>query len=223
MIINVVRSLLPAAVLIASVAARAETPAATSSPSAAPPTAAQAPLQPPAPAPKETPPPPATQAPPPPHAQPIEPPAAENAPRSPAPAPAPPAGQWVYTRQYGWLWMPYEQAYTYVVPDAALAYMFVYYPNLRLALGRRPVGARLRRGALLGCSGTGALRLVRAPVVSDRRPVLPVPRPRVASPARRRSSCPRAAAAPLTAAEVLHPMRSRRTAPAHLENRMFFR
>ncbi|MBI5610258.1 MAG: hypothetical protein HY902_15380 [Deltaproteobacteria bacterium] len=39
-----------------------------------------------------------------------------------------PEGQWVYTAQYGWLWMPYAQAYTYVMPDAALAYMYVFYP-----------------------------------------------------------------------------------------------
>lgn len=40
-----------------------------------------------------------------------------------------PAGQWGYTQQYGWLWMPYDQAYTYVVDDAALAYQYAYYPS----------------------------------------------------------------------------------------------
>jgi len=128
MIINVARSLLATIVLFASVAARAEPPAPGPGAATAPAPSAAQPLQPPAPPPKETPPPPATQAPPPPHAQPIEPPAAATAPRPPAPTAPPPAGQWVYTRQYGWLWMPYEQAYTYVVPDAATAYMFVYYP-----------------------------------------------------------------------------------------------
>jgi hypothetical protein len=28
-----------------------------------------------------------------------------------------PAGQWVYTQQYGWVWMPYGDAYSYVPPD----------------------------------------------------------------------------------------------------------
>ncbi len=45
-----------------------------------------------------------------------------------APAPAPPAGQWVYTTQYGWVWLPYAQNYTYVNPAADTAYMYVYYP-----------------------------------------------------------------------------------------------
>jgi hypothetical protein len=35
-------------------------------------------------------------------------------------------GQWVYTVQYGWIWMAYDQAYTYVSPNAAVAYAFVY-------------------------------------------------------------------------------------------------
>jgi hypothetical protein len=93
--------------------------------SAPPPTGAQTP---PAPQPKETPPPPASASPPPPQAQPIEPArAAAPAPAVPAPAPLPP-GQWVYTRQYGWLWMPYARVYTHVDADAALAYTYVYYP-----------------------------------------------------------------------------------------------
>jgi hypothetical protein len=44
-----------------------------------------------------------------------------------APAEAP-AGQWVYTSQYGWLWMPYEQAYTYVDAESDVSYGYVYYP-----------------------------------------------------------------------------------------------
>ncbi len=44
-------------------------------------------------------------------------------------APPLPSGQWVYTGQYGWLWMPYGQPYTQVVPDAAVGYMFVFYPR----------------------------------------------------------------------------------------------
>jgi hypothetical protein len=83
--------------------------------------------QPPGPAPQQPPPPPATQIPPPPHTQPIEPaPADWNA--QAAPVASVPNGQWVSTAQYGWLWIPYEAAYTQVVPDAALAYEFVYYP-----------------------------------------------------------------------------------------------
>jgi hypothetical protein len=65
--------------------------------------------------PAENPPPPATEP---------EPPPAE-----PGPARALPAGQWVYTAQYGWLWMPYDRAYTYVPPDPQLfPDMYVYYP-----------------------------------------------------------------------------------------------
>jgi hypothetical protein len=83
------------------------------------------PLQPPGPPPSETPPAPAAGIPTPPHAQPIEP----SRPATPAaPAPAVPTGQWVYTHQYGWLWIPYAQEYTYVIPNAALAYEYVFYP-----------------------------------------------------------------------------------------------
>ncbi len=43
-------------------------------------------------------------------------------------APVPP-GQWVYTAQYGWVWMPYASAYTYVPPDGyGEPYMYVYHP-----------------------------------------------------------------------------------------------
>src|SRR5664280_2245442 len=37
-------------------------------------------------------------------------------------------GQWVYSDQYGWIWMPYAQAYTYVTP-AGSPYEYVYYPT----------------------------------------------------------------------------------------------
>ncbi|GEJ56536.1 hypothetical protein [Anaeromyxobacter diazotrophicus] len=89
----------------------------------------------PAPAPPEGAPPaaqPATPqppAPPPPPAQVTSPPEVAPPPAAaPQPAAGPP-GQWVYTDQYGWLWMPYGRAYTYipgdpqVFPDA-----YVYYP-----------------------------------------------------------------------------------------------
>ncbi|HEX9401946.1 MAG TPA: hypothetical protein VF912_17685 [Anaeromyxobacter sp.] len=53
-------------------------------------------------------------------------------PRAQAPAPqqAPvPPGQWVYTAQYGWIWMPYSDAYTYAPPNGyGEPYMYVYYP-----------------------------------------------------------------------------------------------
>jgi hypothetical protein len=42
--------------------------------------------------------------------------------------PATPSGQWVYTDGYGWVWMPYEQSYTYVTPAEDDAYAYVYYP-----------------------------------------------------------------------------------------------
>jgi hypothetical protein len=52
------------------------------------------------------------------------------APAEAAPQPAAsPAGQWVYTSQYGWLWMPYGQPYTYVPGDTQVfPDMYVYYP-----------------------------------------------------------------------------------------------
>jgi len=59
-------------------------------------------------------------------AQPMEPPAAgANA----APAPSNAAGEWVYTTQYGWVFMPYEQQYTHVVEDGGVAHEFVFYPS----------------------------------------------------------------------------------------------
>jgi hypothetical protein len=38
---------------------------------------------------------------------------------------APATGQWVYTQQYGWLWMPYDARYTSVTgPNVAFEYVF---------------------------------------------------------------------------------------------------
>jgi hypothetical protein len=60
-----------------------------------------------------------------PPAPPAETPAAPQA--QPA-APVPP-GQWVYTQQYGWIWMPYADAYTHVPADGwGAPYAYVYYP-----------------------------------------------------------------------------------------------
>jgi hypothetical protein len=91
---------------------------------ATPPAVSGAP-EPSAPPPQEPPPPPTTAVPPPPHTQPIEP---ARVAQPTTPLAAAPGGQWVYTTQYGWVWMAYDDGYTQVVPDAALAYQFVYYP-----------------------------------------------------------------------------------------------
>ncbi|HEY8925735.1 MAG TPA: hypothetical protein VIU64_15215 [Polyangia bacterium] len=100
-------------------------------------TAAEA--QPPGPAPQSAPPPLPPAMPPAPSAQPMEthaqapsagaPIAAPMAPAPSVPGTPPPAGQWTYTQQYGWLWMPYDQRYTYVVDSASLAYEYVWYPT----------------------------------------------------------------------------------------------
>jgi hypothetical protein len=42
--------------------------------------------------------------------------ATPSEPQTTAPTAPAPAGQWVYTQQYGWIWMPYGPAYTYVPP-----------------------------------------------------------------------------------------------------------
>jgi hypothetical protein len=64
----------------------------------------------PAPPPKDLPPPPQPQA---------------------QPAPQGSTGQWVYTDQYGWLWMPYGDNYVYSPADASgQPYEYVYYPAL---------------------------------------------------------------------------------------------
>src|SRR5215831_10893700 len=89
--------------------------------------------QPPSAAPTDVPPAPPQQLPPPPQtqvpqqqyqqAQPVQ-----AAP--PAVAQAPASGQWVYTSQYGWVWMPYGTQYTYS-PTVAGVYPseYVYYPT----------------------------------------------------------------------------------------------
>lgn len=43
--------------------------------------------------------------------------------------PAPSSGQWVFTEQYGWIWMPYGDAYSYAPEDGkGEPYVYVYYP-----------------------------------------------------------------------------------------------
>lgn len=52
------------------------------------------------------------------------------APRSQPQAAGVPPGQWVYTDQYGWVWMPYGDAYTSVPADGyGEPYMYLYYPS----------------------------------------------------------------------------------------------
>jgi hypothetical protein len=96
---------------------------------------APATAQPPTAAPQTPPPMPSSSAPPPPRAQPMEahPQGGGQVPPAPPPPQAAPAaapsGQWTYTQQYGWLWMPYDQSYTHVADDSALAYEYVWYPG----------------------------------------------------------------------------------------------
>jgi hypothetical protein len=92
--------------------------------------------QPPAPQPQALPPPPPAAPPAPQSAAPVEPlpqddtydegealpPADET-----AAAPTSSSGQWVWTDQYGWIWMPYGNAYTYL-PAGAYPDMYVYFP-----------------------------------------------------------------------------------------------
>jgi len=69
----------------------------------------------------------------------------EQPPAPPSQMPAPPAqqpqpqaqaqvpstaGQWVYTQQYGWIWMPYSDTYVYSPPTGyGEPYAYVYYPT----------------------------------------------------------------------------------------------
>jgi hypothetical protein len=41
---------------------------------------------------------------------------------------APPAGQWVFTSQYGWVWMPHGNSFTFLPANGAAPNMFVFYP-----------------------------------------------------------------------------------------------
>ena len=75
------------------------------------------------------------EAPGPPGAPPAEPPTAQPAPPAEASPPAAvqesesPPGQWVYTSQYGWVWMPYGDPYTFVPSDGSGdPYEYVYAP-----------------------------------------------------------------------------------------------
>jgi hypothetical protein len=76
--------------------------------------------------------PPATEPPPPP-AQPPQPPKADagSSPQAPSDAqPATSTGQWVYTNQYGWIWIPYGDEYVFTPADeSAEPYEFIYWPT----------------------------------------------------------------------------------------------
>jgi len=65
-----------------------------------------------------------TKAPPPPPSRVPTPPAGVTAPTTQEA----PQGQWVYTAQYGWVWMPYGDRYTHVVVEDDTALMYLYYP-----------------------------------------------------------------------------------------------
>lgn len=75
-------------------------------------------VQPATPQPTEAPPAPPEQLPPPPDDQ------AQQAQQQPSAG-----GQWVYTQQYGWVWMPYGQQYTYAPDQNVDPYAYVYYPT----------------------------------------------------------------------------------------------
>jgi uncharacterized membrane protein YgcG len=65
----------------------------------------------------------------PPTVQPAPPPQPTDLPPPPQ-AQAPPqgsTGQWVFTTQYGWLWMPFGDGYVYA-PNGGDPYEYVYYP-----------------------------------------------------------------------------------------------
>jgi hypothetical protein len=72
------------------------------------------------------------QMPTPPEAGPTQSPPYQNYPPAPPAMQQPtaaPAGQWVNTNQYGWIWLPYSQEYTYVPSDPQVfPDQYVYYP-----------------------------------------------------------------------------------------------
>jgi len=69
--------------------------------------------------------PPAPEAPPPP--PPLEVPSPPPAPDVEA-QPGEPPGEWIYTDQYEWVWMPYGNDYAFVPRDGSAPDMYLYYP-----------------------------------------------------------------------------------------------
>ncbi len=53
-----------------------------------------------------------------------------ESPGAPSDQPQASPGQWVYTSQYGWVWMPYDNGYTYAPPDGSTPDMYVYGPEI---------------------------------------------------------------------------------------------
>src|ERR1700759_269437 len=87
------------------------------------PSAEAANVQPPSGAPDQLPPAPPEPLPAPPPQQ-VQQPAPQAAEQAPA------TGQWVYTQQYGWVWMPYGDQYTYApTQEGAYPQEYVYYPS----------------------------------------------------------------------------------------------
>lgn len=71
---------------------------------------------------------PPSNAPPPPPANPPAPPAEAQSQAEP-PAPQTETGQWMYTSQYGWVWVPYGDEYVYTPEDeSGEPYLYLYYP-----------------------------------------------------------------------------------------------
>ena len=70
--------------------------------------------------------PPDNKPPPPPAVLPTPPTEPQQSPPRQAPADT---GQWVHTAQYGWVWMPYGDDYTYAPEDGSTPSMYVYYPD----------------------------------------------------------------------------------------------
>jgi hypothetical protein len=84
-------------------------------------------VQPPTPAPDLQPPAPPLQPPPPPVQTETQ---TQVQPEPAAGAAGATGGQWVYTAEYGWIWMPYGNQYTYEgSPNDAYPYSYAYYPS----------------------------------------------------------------------------------------------
>ena len=88
----------------------------------------EAPVEPPEVGPESTLPPPPESAPPLPPAQVIAPPAPTAPPQAERGSVPPVDGQWVYTAQFGWVWMPFGPQFVHVPTGGAPPQMFVFYP-----------------------------------------------------------------------------------------------
>lgn len=87
-----------------------------------------APVHPPQAAPESTLPAPPESAPPSLPAQVSAPPAPTAPPQAERANVPPPDGQWVYTAQFGWVWMPYAPQFVHLPADGGAPQMFVFYP-----------------------------------------------------------------------------------------------